>query len=416
MVGFNMFDINVFFKKSVFLLFIFGICCGQAHAGEEVNSIELLQLAEKKYYGINQQIDYREAFNLYLKAAELGNVCAQYYVAQMYNKGKGVEQNSVKAIEWYTKAAEQGHAEAQYKLAAELDDFSSSLIWYSKAAKQGHARAQYQTGLWAFLGIGTDASNNNKNDDSLKNKSLPEMMTAAFSWYKKAADQGDADAQYELGQLYANNDFDQYDLEKSIIWYKKAIDNGNISAAVSLAECYRYGIGIEKNPAKAFELYKKILEEGSYPNVQYEIALMYEEGVGVKQDTLQALAWYLVAAENGSLKAREKMGDLYYHGTFVEQNYAKAFKWYEQAKTLKSMYMKGYMYYYGQGVEQNGKKAIKPLETVAGIFPEAQYLLGVIYEEGAWVRQDYKKAKEWYGKACDKGLQKGCFAYKKLNK
>ena len=45
----------------------------------------------------------------------------------------------------------------------------------------------------------------------------------------------------------------------------------------------------------------------------------------------------------------------------------------------------------------------------------AQYNLGIMYGNGYGVKQDYLKAKEWFGKACDGGYQKGCDNYKKLN-
>lgn len=45
----------------------------------------------------------------------------------------------------------------------------------------------------------------------------------------------------------------------------------------------------------------------------------------------------------------------------------------------------------------------------------AQFNLGVKYVKGQGVCQDYKKAKDWYGKACDNGDQKGCDGYKDLN-
>ena len=44
-----------------------------------------------------------------------------------------------------------------------------------------------------------------------------------------------------------------------------------------------------------------------------------------------------------------------------------------------------------------------------------QYNLGVFYANGEGVKQDYFKAKEWFGKACDGGVQLGCNNYKKLN-
>lgn len=48
--------------------------------------------------------------------------------------------------------------------------------------------------------------------------------------------------------------------------------------------------------------------------------------------------------------------------------------------------------------------------------PESMYKIGVMYRDGLGCRQDYATAKEWFGKACDHGLQPGCTEYAKLNK
>lgn len=45
----------------------------------------------------------------------------------------------------------------------------------------------------------------------------------------------------------------------------------------------------------------------------------------------------------------------------------------------------------------------------------AQFNIGVMYYNGQGVRKNNKIAKEWFGKACDNGLQQGCDAYRKLN-
>lgn len=47
--------------------------------------------------------------------------------------------------------------------------------------------------------------------------------------------------------------------------------------------------------------------------------------------------------------------------------------------------------------------------------PISQAMLGMFYKHGIAVRQDYAKAKEWFGKSCDNGSQNGCDDYKKLN-
>jgi len=46
---------------------------------------------------------------------------------------------------------------------------------------------------------------------------------------------------------------------------------------------------------------------------------------------------------------------------------------------------------------------------------QAQFNLGLMYVNGKGVRQNYKIAKEWVGKACDNRLQLGCDAYRELN-
>ena len=74
------------------------------------------------------------------------------------------------------------------------------------------------------------------------------------------------------------------------------------------------------------------------------------------------------------------------------------------------------MYDNGQGVRQDYKKAIEWWEKAAKQgYANAQFNLGAVYGNGEGVRQDYKKAKEWFGKACDGGYQKGCDNYKILN-
>ena len=49
-------------------------------------------------------------------AAEKGDAAAQFQLGQCYEKGLGVETDSVQAVKWYTKAADQGNADALYSL------------------------------------------------------------------------------------------------------------------------------------------------------------------------------------------------------------------------------------------------------------------------------------------------------------
>ena len=95
------------------------------------------------------------------------------------------------------------------------------------------------------------------------------------------------------------------------------------------------------------------------------------------QETLQA-------AKQGYADAQSNLGVMYEEGQGARQDYAQAVQWYRKAAE--------------QGLA------------------EAQYNLGVMYAKGEGVRQNYKIAKGWFGKACDNGLQRGCDAYRELNR
>ena len=76
----------------------------------------------------------------------------------------------------------------------------------------------------------------------------------------------------------------------------------------------------------------------------------------------------------------------------------------------------GNMYINGHGVKQDYKKAIEWYEKAAAQgYPLAKNNLGVIYDNGFGVKQDKKIAKKLFGEACDGGEQQGCDNYKKLN-
>ncbi len=97
----------------------------------------------------------KEAFPWFLKAAELGNAQAQVELAELYNAGEGVAQDTRKAVVWYEKAAAQGHEEAQLALGLhyleDMDDNVTAADYFQQAADQGNATAQYKLGL-LYLG------------------------------------------------------------------------------------------------------------------------------------------------------------------------------------------------------------------------------------------------------------------------
>src|SRR6266542_3997236 len=86
---------------------------------------------------------------LTMRAAEAGDLDAQYNLGDCYRLGTGTAVDPQKAVEWYTKAAEGGHLEAQYNLGVCYErgrgtavDPRKAVEWYTKAAEGGHFGAQ----------------------------------------------------------------------------------------------------------------------------------------------------------------------------------------------------------------------------------------------------------------------------------
>ena len=72
---------------------------------------------------------------------------------------------------------------------------------------------------------------------------MTQSKSTAAEWYRKAADQGDADAQYKLGVFYENGYGVTQDKEQAMQWYKKAAEQGNESAKNAIDRMQGGGLG-----------------------------------------------------------------------------------------------------------------------------------------------------------------------------
>src|SRR5688572_7155503 len=99
------------------------------------------------------------------------------------------------------------------------------------------------------------------------------------NWYQEAAENGDINAQYNLGRLNRNGEGIEKELEKAFYWYQKAAENGNINAQHDLAILYENGEGTEKNLEKSFHWYLKAAENGDI-NAQYNLGRLNKNGEG----------------------------------------------------------------------------------------------------------------------------------------
>jgi TPR repeat protein len=92
---------------------------------------------------------------------------------------------------------------------------------------------------------------------------VPQDYEEAVRWFRKAAEQGDRDAQTNLGSLYLLGDRLPQDYSEALKWLRAAADQG-------------------------------------HPLAQTKLGIMYEDGKGVPQDRVQAYMWFSLAAAQGS--------------------------------------------------------------------------------------------------------------------
>ncbi|WP_413491362.1 tetratricopeptide repeat protein [Shewanella baltica] len=125
---------------------------------------------------------------------------------------------------------------------------------------------------------------------------------------QKAAEQGNAEAQLNLGFLYSFGEGVSRDNKQAVHWFTKAAEQGDADAQFTLGFMYSEGKGVPWDNKQAMYWYRKAAEQG-YASAQFDLGNMYYTGKGVPQDYKQAYAWFAVAAANGYKKAIEYRDD-----------------------------------------------------------------------------------------------------------
>jgi S1-C subfamily serine protease len=186
-----------------------------------------------------------------------------------------------------------------------------------KAAEQGDASAQLNLGVLYSEGHGV------ARDDA-----------QAAEWIRKAAEQGDSEAQATLGAAYEVGQGVPKDYSQAAAWYRKAADQGYARAQNFLGYLYEAGRGVPQDYAEAAMWYRKAAAQGD-PRSQYVLGGMYHNGHGVPQDYGQAAAWYQQAAERGFAPAQATLGVAYQLGEGVPQSYGESYFWLKVAEAGK---------------------------------------------------------------------------------
>lgn len=128
------------------------------------------------------------------------------------------------------------------------------------------------------------------------------------------AEQGNAQAQYWLGEayFYGENALEaetEVDYEQARIWYDKAAAQQDACAQHAIGWMYDSGEGVEEaDMEQAFNWYLRAAKQG-LSKAQFNVAVLYRDGEGVEQDDEEAKKWFASAAMLGDTEAAEELSN-----------------------------------------------------------------------------------------------------------
>lgn len=213
------------------------------------------------------------------------------------------------------KPAEESTETSQYKHYLEI----------CVKAEAGDAEAMLERSMVHLLGIGT---------------SIDRAM--AMKWLRLSAENGNVQAQFSYAQSCLRGEYLAKDIPEAIRWFRLAAAKQNADAELSLAQLYLHGVGLpadknesvrwlklsathghpiaqadyafvvleENKPetyAECAEWLRKSALQGK-PSSMFNLAIMYQRGMGVPKDMITALAWYMVSAYDGDEEIVEEVG------------------------------------------------------------------------------------------------------------
>ena len=203
-------------------------------------------------------------------------------------------------------------------------------------------------------------------------RSAPNLPVAE---YERAAQTGDAEAEFQLGRAYLRGQGVDKDPEKALDWMKKAASHGHADGLGAMGYFYAMGVVVPKDDAAAAEWFRKGAEKGS-AKAQLNFGLALAKGKGVEANPSEGLKWIDKAVEQELPEAIYAAGETYYWGQFGRAvDYGMALPMFERAA------LKGNI--------------------------DAQNNLGVMFQQGLGTARDINKAIIWFRKAAERGSAKG---------
>ena len=288
--------------------------------------------------------------------------------------------------------------------AAKNGEFEQALLIWEPVAEEGNIDAQFNLGLMYDHGMG-----------------VLQSYEQAIYWYTKAAKQGGIGAQHNLGVIYDLGEGALQDYEKAAYWYTQAAEQGNLDSQYNLGHMFAYGQGVSKDYEKALYWYTKAAEqEDGY--AQYNIGVMHLNGEGANQSYINAAFWIKLSIDNGVEEAKA-LWDEFELWKYVDTSadLDKAIEYAEAGEIEKAeielynisqlamegnpkamcefgtMYMKE-----GYWIVQSDESAVEWwLKSANSGYAPCQFSVGSAYLIGKGIEKDLSQAKHWLQKAID---------------
>lgn len=395
------------------------------------NQYAMVQLA--KCYLYKNPIDSANAYQAFVNLSNQGNAQGFYGLGQCYQRGVGVVASDSMACVYYQQALTAGDAEAGDMLkriqnnaeikqnlmlanaCLERESYAEAIPYYNRAIELGSDSCSYELGI-CYL----------KNND-----------VKALKQLKKAAEQGNKEAMYQLGEMYQYAKLVNADESSAIAWYQQAAGLGHSAAKKEASKLLKIKERRE-NIAKwnlegdamcvvglyeqAIALYNKSIAEGDEYAVDAhkrasEKLAEQQKNDQIKQfnqqgdiyynirDYTKAVASYQKASNLGDAYATRQLGRCYQF--MGSTHYVAAFKCYQHASILgdvEATFCMAECYASGLGVEVNENIAYSYyLKAANANHLEAQLAVAKCSEKGIGVNSDMTEAIKWYHKAADSG-------------
>lgn len=244
------------------------------------------------------------------------------------------------------------------------------------------------------------------NDQYKKACKLIYGKDAKLNDFKKAgqlllseSQRGNVLADYDLGKLYSTDKLGERNEEMSVAKYTRALQGF---------------LRIEPNSKKL------------KPYVQYRIGKMFCYGLGTEQDYQKAFEWFERSAKQKNKFAQFSLANLYYYGSGVEKDLSQAFLWYQRSSSQGQPYAAysiAQMYRYGEYVTKDNDTAQRYYQQALSAFLKIEsddmanddlfYKLGQMFKLGLGTDSDVTKAIEYFRCSAEMNNKNGLFEYGK---